>query len=267
MKVVLFCGGQGMRIRDENAAVPKPMVQIGMRPILWHLMKYYAYFGHTEFILCLGYKGEVIKEYFLNYKEWASNDFVLSNGGRDLRLLSSDIDDWHITFADTGPQSTIGERLRAVRRYVEDDQMFLANYADGLSDLWLPDQVEAFEQRDAIASFLAVHSPQSFHVARVADDGLCTGIEALSDSDIWFNAGYFVFRREIFDYIEPGDELVVQPFHRLIAQRQLLAYRFHGFWQAMDTFKDQAALESRHQGGEAPWQLWTRPPAAEPAAG
>ena len=267
MKVVLFCGGQGMRIREHGDAVPKPMVQIGNRPILWHLMKYYAYFGHKEFILCLGYKSEVIKEYFLNYKEWASNDFVLSGGGRDIRLLNSDIDDWHITFADTGAQSTIGERLMSVEPYLHGEDEFLANYADGLTDLWLPDYLDAFHASGLIGSFMVVHSPQSFHVARVADDGLCTAIEPLADSAIWFNAGYFAFRRQIFDYIHAGDELVMEPFQRLIAERQLLAHRYLGYWQAMDTFKDQQALEARHGQGDAPWQLWRQPPGVSPAVG
>ena len=228
MKVVLFCGGQGMRVRDHDGAVPKPMVNIGNRPILWHLMKYYAYFGHKEFILCLGYKADVIKDYFLNYKEWMSNDLVLRDGGRDIQLLSSDIDDWEITFADTGTQATIGERLLAVRSHLADDEMFLANYADGLSDLWLPAQLDGFEASDAIASFMVVHSPQSFHVARIDDDGMCAAIEPLADSAIWFNAGYFAFRREIFDYIRPGDELVVEPFQRLIAERRLIGIPVRG---------------------------------------
>jgi glucose-1-phosphate cytidylyltransferase len=267
VKVVLFCGGQGMRVRDHEGAVPKPMVNIGNRPILWHLMKYYAYFGHKEFILCLGYKADVIKDYFLNYKEWMSNDLVLRDGGRDIQLLSSDIDDWEITFADTGTQATIGERLLAVRSHVGDDEMFLANYADGLSDLWLPAQLDAFEASDAIGSFMVVHSPQSFHVARIDDDGMCAAIEPLADSAIWFNAGYFAFRRAIFDYIHPGDELVVEPFQRLIAERRLMGHRYDGFWQAMDTFKDLHALEARHQQGDAPWQVWRpQPQSATPAA-
>lgn len=267
MKVVLFCGGQGMRIRDHDGAMPKPMVHIGSRPILWHLMKYYAHFGHRDFILCLGYKSEVIKDYFLNYKEWASNDFVLSAGGRDMRLLSSDIHDWTIMFADTGAHATIGERLKAVEEHLTGEEIFLANYADGLTDLPLPDVLDRFKASGKIGAFLAVRSPQSFHVARVGDDDLCTAIEPLTDADIWFNAGYFIFRREIFQYIHPGDELVVEPFQRLISAKQLLALRYGGFWQAMDTFKDQQALERMQAEGDAPWQVWRRPPMAEPAAG
>jgi len=267
MKVVLFCGGQGTRIRDHDSALPKPMIEIGNRPILWHLMKYYASFGHREFILALGYKSEVIKDYFLNYKEWTSNDFVLSGGGRDLRLLNSDIADWEITFADTGPHATIGERLLAVQPHLDGEDVFLANYADGLTDLWLPDYVDQFLGSDLTGGFMVVHSPQSFHVANVGEDGICTGIEPLTNSEIWFNAGYFIFRRAIFDYIEPGDELVVEPFNRLIAERQLLAYRHRGFWQAMDTFKDRQALENLLAQGDAPWQIWRRASQVTPAAG
>jgi glucose-1-phosphate cytidylyltransferase len=259
VKVVLFCGGQGLRVRDHDGAVPKPMVHIGNRPILWHLMKYYAHFGHRQFVLCLGYKSDVIKDYFLNYKEWVSNDFVLSNSGRDIRLLNSDIDDWEITFADTGSRATIGERLLAVKQHLDGEETFLANYADGLTDLWLPDYLDAFEARQPVASFLAVHSPQSFHVARIDSAGLCTAIEPLADAEIWFNAGYFILRREIFDYVQPGDELVVEPFNRLIAERKLMGHRYEGFWEAMDTFKDLHALEARYQEGDAPWQVWQHP--------
>jgi glucose-1-phosphate cytidylyltransferase len=267
VKVVLFCGGQGLRIRDHDGAVPKPMVQIGNRPILWHVMKYYATFGHTDFILCLGYKSEVIKDYFLNYKEWASNDFVMSGGGREIRLLNSDIDEWNITFADTGIQSNIAERLKAVEPHLAGEELFLANYADGLTDLWLPDYLDAFRRRSQLASFVAVRSPESFHVARIDDDDFCTAIEPIADADIWFNAGYFIFRPEIFGYINEGEELVEEPFARLVAERQLTAYRYEGFWQAMDTFKDKQALERRYSTGDAPWQVWRQRPRTPSATG
>ncbi|MGI8829878.1 MAG: sugar phosphate nucleotidyltransferase [Candidatus Limnocylindria bacterium] len=256
MKVVLFCGGQGTRLRDHADAVPKPMVHIGPRPILWHLMKYYAHHGHTEFILCLGYKGQLIKDYFLNYHEWISNDFVLSGGSHEVRLLNSDIDQWQITFVDTGLNATIGERLKAVEAHIGTDEVFLANYADGLSDLPLHEYEAAFRRGPYIASFVAVHSPQSFHVARVDPDGLCTAIEPLSDSEIWINGGYFIFRREIFALVNPGEDLVFEPFERLIRKRELMAYRYEGFWHAMDTFKDRQALEDRYEHGETPWQVW-----------
>jgi len=137
MKVVIFCGGLGMRLREYSESIPKPMVPVGYRPILWHLMRYYAHYGHKEFILCLGYKADSIKKYFLDYDETVSNDFVMSNGGRTVDLLASDIQDWQITFVDTGINSSIGERLKAVERHVAGEEEFLANYSDGLTDLAL----------------------------------------------------------------------------------------------------------------------------------
>src|SRR6478609_5593576 len=146
MKVVLFCGGLGTRLREYSDTIPKPMVNIGHRPILWHVMKYYAHYGHKDFILCLGYKADVIKKYFLEYDECVSNDFVLSGGGKNLQLLSSDIHDWNITFVDTGLTSNIGQRLKAVQRQLEGEEMFLANYTDGLSDVPLPAVIESFRE-------------------------------------------------------------------------------------------------------------------------
>src|SRR5581483_1586284 len=156
MKVVLFCGGAGMRLRGYADDVPKPMVPIGARPIIWHLMKYYAHYGHKDFILCLGYKGNSIKDYFLHYDESASNDFVWSRGGKEVHYLNRDIDDWTITFVQTGVDAMIGERLRAVEPYLRNDEMFLANYSDGLSDLPLPNMLETFQASNAIGSLLLV---------------------------------------------------------------------------------------------------------------
>lgn len=258
MKVVLFCGGQGTRLREYSDAVPKPMVPIGHRPILWHVMKYFAHFGHTEFILCLGYKSDTIKDYFLDYNEALSNDFVLSQGGRDIHLLSSDIDDWKISFIDTGINASIGERLKAVQPHLQGEEMFLANYSDGLTDLWLPDYLEHFEASGRIGSFLAVQSTQSFHVAQLDPDGTVTRIEPLSESDLWINGGFFAFKAEIFDHLGHGEDLVSEPFSRLMERRELIAYRHNGFWMAMDTFKDKQALDNLYEQGNAPWEIWRR---------
>lgn len=255
MKVVLFCGGAGMRLRGYADDVPKPMVQIGTRPILWHLMKYYAHFGHKDFVLCLGYKGNVIKDYFLNYDESVSNDFVWSQGGRKIHYLNRDIDDWTITFVETGANSTIGERLKAVEPHLGGEEMFLANYGDGLSDLDLPSMIEAFRESGAIASLLLVQPTASFDIVHTGAGGLVTGVCPLNRSEIWINGGFFVLRNEIFRYICPGDELVREPFQRLIEKRALLAYKYSGFWQCMDTFKDKQRLEELNQGA-APWKVW-----------
>jgi glucose-1-phosphate cytidylyltransferase len=155
MKVVLFCGGLGMRMREYSEHVPKPMVPVGNRPILWHLMRYYAHYGHKEFILCLGYRGEAIKSYFVDYKEWLSNDFVLSGSSDRIEMLASDIHDWRITFVETGLSANIGERLLAVRPHLEGEKTFLANYADGLTDAPLDAMVERFRQQRKTAALLA----------------------------------------------------------------------------------------------------------------
>lgn len=256
MKVVLFCGGQGMRMREFSDHLPKPMVPIGYRPILWHLMRYYAHFGHTDFVLCLGYKGDVIKEYFMNYKEWLSNDFVLSEGGHRVELLNRDIDDWRITFVDTGPTANIGERLVAVRDHVAHEEVFLANYADGLTDLPLPTLIDHFRAHDKVAGFLCVRPSQTYHLVDMDENGEVRRIEESTRSDTWINGGFFVFKKEIFDYIHPGEELVYEPFERLMKFGQLTGYRYDGFWAGMDTFKDRQRLDELHTEGGAQWQVW-----------
>jgi glucose-1-phosphate cytidylyltransferase len=256
MKVVLFCGGMGLRIRDaEN--VPKPLVQIGYRPVLWHVMKYYAHYGHKDFILCLGYGADAIKRYFLDYSECASNDFVLSQGGRKVELFNSDIHDWRITFADTGINSNIGQRLKAVERYLEGEDEFLANYSDGLTDLPLPQQLDHFHRNKKVASFLCVLPNLSYHVVSTEPgSSLVTGVHAITNGSVRINGGYFAFKKEIFDYIEEGEELVIEPFQRLIDEKQLLGYTYDGFWAGMDTFKDRQSLESLWGSGSAPWHAW-----------
>jgi glucose-1-phosphate cytidylyltransferase len=256
MKVVLFCGGLGMRLRDYSENVPKPMLTLGYRPILWHLMKYYAHYGHKDFVLCLGSRGDLIKNYFLNYEEGISNDFVLSEGGRKRELLTSDIEDWRIAFVETGLSSNIGQRLLRVRQHVENEEIFLANYSDGLSDVPFPEQIETFRKSGAIGCFLSVKPHLSYHFASFDKDGQLDGFKDIVESGLRVNAGFFVFRREIFDYIQEGEELVEQPFARLINERKLLAYNYDGFWVPMDTAKDKAKLDDLYASGAAPWCVW-----------
>jgi glucose-1-phosphate cytidylyltransferase len=260
MKVVLFCGGLGMRLRDYSDRIPKPLVDVGPRPILWHLMSYYSHYGHKEFILCLGHGANAIKEYFLRYDECVSNDFVLSEGGRKVELLGRDIQDWRITFVDTGLNACIGERLRAVRPHLGDDAVFLANYADGLSDLDLDSYLEYFQRRQKIALFLSVAAPHTFHIVDADPDHVVTKLEAVGRSPVRVNAGFFVFRREVFDYIREGEDLVLEPFDRLIGEKQLLAYPYDGFWRNMDTFKDKQLLDEMWATGNIPWGIWRTPP-------
>lgn len=256
MKVVLFCGGLGMRIRDADN-LPKPLVHIGNRPLLWHVMKYYAHFGHRDFILCLGYRADAIKSYFLNYNECVSNDFVLSAGGKDVKLMSHDIQDWRITFADTGIASNIGQRLKAVQKYLEGEEMFLANYSDGLTDLPLPEQLEHFRREDKIASFMCVRPNLSYHVVSLQPGtNLVSDIHPIDNGEVRINGGYFIFKKDIFDYMRDKEELVEQPFRRLAQERQLLAYQYDGFWASMDTIKDKQQLETLYATGAAPWEVW-----------
>lgn len=256
MKVVLFCGGLGMRIREPGDDIPKPMVPIGYRPILWHLMKYYAHFGHKDFILCLGHRADIIKKYFLNYEETISNDFVLSGGGHHVDLMNSDISDWRITFADTGVTSNLGQRLKAVQKYVENEEVFLANYADGLTDLHLPTLIDRFQRGGKVGNFVSVRPNLSYHAVTARDDGMVEQIRPIATTDLRINGGFFMFQQAIFDYLCDGEELVLEPFQRLIAAKQLMAYAHDGFFAAMDTFKDRQHLEDLFARGKAPWEVW-----------
>ena len=258
MKVVLFCGGLGLRMGETTTRVPKPMITVGDRPILWHIMRYYSSFGYRDFVLCLGYKAEAVKEYFLNYQEALTNDFVLRDGGRRVELLSTDIQDWSITFIDTGLRTTIGQRLKAVEEYIGPDEIFLTNYGDTLTDAPLPEMVDMLTGTDKTALFLAARPTYNFHVATFDPDNTVVAIEDVTRSDAWLNGGYFVFRREIFDYIREGEDLVEEPFQRLIAEKKLMAYPYEGFWAAMDTLKEKQHLEGLLESGQAPWARWER---------
>jgi len=257
MKVVLFCGGLGTRMRDYSEKVPKPMVKLGYRPMLWNVMKYYAHFGHTDFILCLGYKGDYIKRYFVEYNEYISNDFVLNGGSDKIKLLNSDLDDWNITFVDTGMTSNIGERLMKVKSYLEGEEMFLANYTGGLTNMPLDRMIDTFRQKNKTGCFMAYQPTQSFHVVNLAEDGNVNSISPIGNSGLRVNAGYFIFKKEIFNYMEMGEELVVEPFQRLIKEKQLFGYRYDGFWTALDTFKDKQLIDDLYARGQTPWKVWS----------
>jgi glucose-1-phosphate cytidylyltransferase len=256
MKVVLFCGGLGMRMREGSANVPKPMAMIGDRPLLWHVMRYYAHFGHTDFVLCLGYGAAAVKDYFLRYDETQSNDFTLLAGGRDVRLHRTDITDWTISFIDTGLKASIGERLRQVREHVQDEEMFLANYADTLTDAPMNDVIERFQATDATMSMLAVAPASSHHVIDVGDDGEVTGVREVRELMQWENGGYFVMRPAIFDALREGEDLVPHAVSRLVPTGKVMAQQYKGFWRAVDTFKDRAEMEEMYNTGTCPWMLW-----------
>jgi glucose-1-phosphate cytidylyltransferase len=264
MKVVLFCGGLGTRLREYSDTIPKPMVNIGARPIMWHLMKYYAHYGHRQFILCLGYRGDVIKEYFLHYDECLSNDFTLSGKDRSVELHSRDIEDWQITFVDTGQHSNIGQRLLAVQQHLSGEAMFLANYSDGLCDLPLPTYLDHVRRANKAASIVSVRPYHVFHVLSTTSSGCVNDIRYISQTGLRINGGFFAFKNEIFDYIKDGEELVEEPFRRLIEAEQLVAYQHDGFWACMDTFKDKQMFDELEASRNTPWKVWNQP---SPTAG
>jgi glucose-1-phosphate cytidylyltransferase len=255
MKVVLFCGGLGMRIREYSEAIPKPMIPVGNQPILWHIMQYYRQYEHTDFLLCLGYKANIIKDFFLNYRAHDFADCVVSGLGSNVELLNEPEEDWRVTLIDTGIWRNIGERLWAVRQQVQNEEIFLANYSDGLTDVDLDDMVERFKNSGKIACFLAVRPALSYHLADIATDGQVREFRSSDRSDIWINGGYFLLRREIFDYMREGEELVLEPFQRLVEAGQLVAYKYEGFWRSMDTLKDRQVLEDMVEQGKMPWRV------------
>ena len=260
MKVVLFCGGYGMRMRNSaHDDVPKPMQMVGPRPLLWHVMRYYAHFGHKEFILCLGYGAAHIKNFFLEYRETASNDFVMRDG--QVHLLDRDIGEWTITFADTGLESPIGERLRRVRDHLDGDEYFLANYADVLTDARLDDIIAKFHTSGAAASMMLVPPQQSFHCIEVQDSGEVKDIIPVANLPLWVNGGFFVLSQEVFDFLPPGGDLVADACGKLAEQGRLLGYRYRGFWKPADTFKERAELDAGYLHGDRPWALWEQPSA------
>lgn len=253
MKVVLFCGGLGTRIREYSESVPKPMIPIGHQPILWHVMNYYSQYGHKDFVLCLGYKANTVKEFFLNYKTQTYGDVIVH--GSNVELLGPREEDWRVAMIDTGVWRNIGSRLWAVRDHVKNEEMFCANYSDGLSDVNLDDMIAKFKASDKIACFLAVHPPVTYHLADIAADGKVNAFITSDVSEIWINGGFFLLKPEIFDYMSDGEELVVEPFARLIKENKLMAYRHTGFWRSMDTLRDRQVLEEMMEKGEMPWKV------------
>jgi glucose-1-phosphate cytidylyltransferase len=255
MKVVLFCGGLGTRIREYSETIPKPMIPVGHQPILWHVMDYYSQFGHRDFVLCLGHKANTIKEFFLNYKPQTFSDLVVSGNGSRVEVLGEPKEDWRITMIDTGVWRNIGSRLWAVREQVKDQEYFCANYSDGLTDVDLDVMLAKFKASGKVGCFLAVRPPLTYHLADIAADGRVRDFVTSDRSEIWINGGYFIFRKEIFDYMRDGEELVVEPFKRLIAEDQLMAFKHDGFFRSMDTLRDRQVLEEMFEKGLIPWRL------------
>lgn len=257
MKVVLLCGGLGTRLREETEFRPKPMVEIGGRPILWHIMKGFAQHGLREFVVCLGYKGGVIREYFLDY-EAMNNDVTIGLGNESWiqHHGAHGEQDFEVTLAETGAETMTGGRVKRIRRYVQDDT-FLVTYGDGLSDVDVSRLVRFHREHGRIATVTAVRPISRFGVLQIADDGSVSRFAEKPRAEGWISAGFFVFDRRVFDYLG-GDDCVLEeaPLARLAAEGQLRAYRHEGFFYAMDTFREYAALNEMWKSGKAPWKTW-----------
>ena len=260
MKTVILCGGYGTRIRDVSDNLPKPMIPVGRYPILWHLMKYYASFDHKEFILCLGYKGQVIKEFFLNYEAQTRDCTVTLGAQKSIEFHTEHEEtEWRVTLADTGPDAMTGARLRKVCNYIGDDEHFMLTYGDGLGNVDL-DQVVAFHKKHGrILTVTGVRPPGRFGELMNSPEGLVTEFnEKPQATGGRISGGFFVCRREIFDYLDDREDLVfeLEPMRKLVKDAEMMVYAHEGFWQPMDTYRDYTYLNSLVEKGKAPWMKW-----------
>lgn len=261
MKVVILCGGQGTRIRDVSENVPKPMIPVGKLPILWHIMKYYAGVGHKEFVLCLGYKGQVIKDFFLNY-EAHTRDFSLQLGAAQGIEYHTEHEeaDWRVTLADTGLDAMTGARVRKIRKYIGNDEHFMLTYGDGVGDVDIDKLIKFHVSHGRILTVTGVRPPGRFGELMNSPDGQVIEFnEKPQATGGRISGGFFVCRKEIFDYLEDHREDLIfelEPMRKLVAERQMMMYEHDGFWQPMDTYRDYTYLNGLAARGEAPWIKW-----------
>jgi glucose-1-phosphate cytidylyltransferase len=260
MKVVILCGGQGTRIRDVAEDLPKPMIPIGDKPILWHIMKNYASGGFNEFVLCLGYRGQVIKNFFMNY-DMLTHDFELTLGRPDsLKIHNAEVrEDWRITLAETGLNAMTGDRVRAIAKYIGDDETFMLTYGDGLSDIDIPALVDFHNSHGKVATLTGVRPPGRFGELESDADGTVLEFnEKPQATGGRISGGFFVLNRAIFDYLPDQDGLVFeeQPLRGLVTDNQLMVFQHDGFWQCMDTYRDYKLLTTLWESGNAPWRNW-----------
>ena len=254
MKVVILAGGRGTRLAEETVAVPKPMVEIGDRPILWHIMRLYAHFGLTDFIVCLGYKGHVIKQYFANYLLHRS-DVTIDLGTNQIEYHSGAREDWRITLVDTGNASETGGRLRRIASYLSPSEPFCMTYGDGLGDIDIARSVSFHRALGRLATVTAVHPPPRFGGLRLKGDDVATFTDAPIEGRI--NGGFFVLQPSVVDLIEDDSTRFEQgPLQHLAKEGQLKAFEHDGFWLPMDTMREKLALNGLWESGAAPWKLW-----------
>jgi glucose-1-phosphate cytidylyltransferase len=255
-QVVILCGGEGTRLREETEFKPKALVEIGGRPILWHLMRIYSHWGYRRFVLCLGYKGAMIKDYFLDY-QWRDCDFTLDlkTGSKMPRNRDEDVEDWEITFVETGPKTQTGGRLFRARDYIERDT-FLFNYCDGLSDVNLEKLVAFHRQKGRVATLTGFHPRSRYGVVRADQEDVVYHWQEKPMMTDLTSGGFFVMSKQIFDYLDPDCVLEVGPIDKLSAERKLALYVHDGFWFSMDTYKEALTLNEMWAKGDAPWKIW-----------
>jgi glucose-1-phosphate cytidylyltransferase len=253
MKVVILCGGKGTRFRDYPEEIPKPLALIGGKPILWHIMKLYSHYGFKDFVLCLGFKADMIKRYFIE-EEWRAKDFTLSLKDKKKIDHSSDEEDWNITFADTGIETNTGGRLKQIEKYIPKGEDFFATYGDGLSNVHIDELLEFHKKMGKTATITCLRPYSQFGIVET-NDGLVTQFREKPKLDYWINGGFFVLKHDIFNYLAENDILEKKPFEDLAAKKEIAAYKFEGFWQCMDTFKDYQSFGELWEKG-APWKVW-----------
>ncbi len=260
MKTIILCGGQGTRIRDVSSNLPKPMIPIGNRPIIWHIMKYYATYGHKEFVLCLGYLGDLIRDFFMNYESHTCDTKVTLGKQRRIEYINQhDEADWEVTLAETGQDSMTGARIRKVRQYVGDDENFMLTYGDGVGDIDIDALLAFHRSHGKIMTVTGVHPPGRFGEMRYDQNGRVSGFnEKPQVAAGCISGGYFVCRKELFDYLDDRDDLVFEqePMNRLVADQQMMVYRHAGFWQPMDTHREYLLLNKLYETKKAPWMKW-----------
>ncbi len=258
MKVVILAGGKGTRIAEESEFRPKPMIRIGEKPILWHIMKIYDRYGFSDFVICLGYKGEMIKEYFLNYKTMNS-DFTITLGKNDSIQLNgnSSEDHWKVTLADTGLEAMTGSRIKKIERYIEGD-IFMMTYGDGVADVNIKELVSFHLSHNKIATLTGVHPQSRFGELLVEGKQVKAFAEKPNITKGCINGGFFVFNRRLFDYLTEDDDchLEKEPLEKIVRDGELMVYFHDGFWQCMDTMRDMTLLNNLWKQNQAPWKIW-----------
>jgi len=253
MKVVILCGGKGTRLREETVFKPKPLVDIGGKPILWHIMKIYSHFGFKDFILCLGYKGHMIKDYFVNYDKF-NFDFTLNLGKGELEFHNKNSDNWNITFAETGENTQTGGRIKKIEKYIKEEN-FLATYGDGVADINLNKLINFHLSNNQIATLTGFHPTSKFGILDINNKGTVTYFQEKPVMKDIVSGGFFVFNKGMFDYLDEECILEREPFENLVKDKQLSVYQHKGFWGSMDTYKDLESLREKWKDTKI-WKIW-----------